>query len=122
MVTAPPTGQVDIQTAEKVVDVDAAPKHPTEPPDGPKHFAAGVIHDVQCSYPAVIEFHVDTAKKPVSLYSNNYFKIDYTALGFTPKEDMNPCKDIEGMKAQVQYSETSDKSVDGQVIAIELRK
>ena len=35
---------------------------------------------------------------------------------------MNPCKDFEGMKAHVQYAESSDKTVDGQVIAIELRK
>ena len=35
---------------------------------------------------------------------------------------MNPCKDLNGMKAQVRYAETTDKSVDGQVLAIELRK
>jgi hypothetical protein len=35
---------------------------------------------------------------------------------------MNPCKDFNGMKARVQYSETTDKSVDGQVFAVELRK
>jgi hypothetical protein len=35
---------------------------------------------------------------------------------------MNPCKDFNGMKAQVQFAETTDKSVDGQVLAIELRK
>jgi len=122
MVTAPPTGQVDIETAEKVVVVDTPPKHPTETPNGPKHTAVGVIRAVQCSYPAVIEFNVDTVKKPVLLYSNNFFKIDLTVLGFTPKGDMNPCKDFEGMKAQVQYAESSDKTVDGQVIAVELKK
>jgi tetratricopeptide (TPR) repeat protein len=122
MVTAPPKSAVDIQTAEKVVDIDAGPKHPTEPPDGPKHMAVGVIRGVQCSYPAAIEFHLETVKKPVSLYSNNYFKIEFTALGFTPKGNLDPCKDIEGMKARAQYAESSDKSVDGQVIAVELRK
>jgi hypothetical protein len=35
---------------------------------------------------------------------------------------MNPCKDFEGMKARIQYAESSDKTVDGQVIAVELRK
>jgi tetratricopeptide (TPR) repeat protein len=122
MVTASPVGEVEVQTAEKVVAIDVPPKHPTEPPNGPKHLAIGVIRGVQCSYPSVMEFHVETAKKPVSLYNNNYFKIEFTALGFTPKSDMHPCKDIEGMKARVQYAESSDKSVDGQVIAVELRK
>jgi len=122
MITAPPTGVVDIQTADSVVDVTPAPKHPTEPPNGPKHLAIGVIRAVKCSYPAVLEFQVETAKKPVSLYSNNFLKIDLTVLGFTPNGDMNPCKDFEGMKAHVQFAESSDKTVDGQVIAVELRK
>ena len=77
---------------------------------------------MQCSYPAVIEFQVETGKKPVSLYTNNFLKIDLSVLGFTPKGDMNPCKDFEGMKAKVQYAESSDKTVDGQLIAVELRK
>lgn len=117
------SGVVDMQTAEKPVDMDdAGPKHPTESPDGPKHTAIGVIRNVQCSYPAVMELNVDSGKKSLSLYSNNYFKIDFSVLGFKPKGDMNPCNGIEGMKAQVQYVESSDKSVDGQVVAIELRK
>jgi tetratricopeptide (TPR) repeat protein len=122
MITKPPTGQVDIQTADSVVDVIQPPKHPNEAPVGPRHTAVGVIRGVQCSSPAIVEFQVDTGKKPISLYSNNFFKIDLTVLGFTPSGDMNPCKDFEGMKARVQYAETSDKTVDGQVIAVELRK
>jgi hypothetical protein len=35
---------------------------------------------------------------------------------------MNPCNAFEGMKARVQYTESSDKTIDGQVIAVELRK
>jgi hypothetical protein len=122
MVTEPPKGEVDIQTAEKLVDAEPKPKHPTEPPDVPKHFVNGVIRGVQCTYPAIIEFHVETAKKPISVYSNNYFKVDFAVLDFTIKGDLNPCKDMEGMKAQVQYAESSDKTVDGQVIAVVLRK
>jgi hypothetical protein len=35
---------------------------------------------------------------------------------------MNPCNAFEEMKARVQYAGSSDKSIDGQVIAVELRK
>jgi hypothetical protein len=98
------------------------PKHPVEPPVGPKHEAVGVIRGVQCSYPAVIEFRVEGAKKTVSLYSSNYYKLDVSALGYTPEGNLNPCTGLEGTKARVQYAESSDKTVDGQVIAIELRK
>ena len=121
MVTAPPTGEVDVQTV-KVVDIVPEPRHPTELPNGQKHSAIGVIRSVQCGYPAELEFQVDTGKKPISVYSNNYFKIDLTVLGFTPNGNLNPCKDFEGMKARIQYAESSDKTIDGQVVAVELRK
>jgi tetratricopeptide (TPR) repeat protein len=101
---------------------EAGPKHPTEPADGPKHEALGVIRGVTCSYPSVIEFSVEGAKKNVSLYSNNYFKVDFTTLGYTPEGELHPCDDIEGKKARVQYAESSDKTVDGQAVSIELRK
>jgi len=105
-----------------LVTLDSGPKHPTEPADGPKHQSEGIIRGVKCSYPAVIELSVEGANTKVSLYSNDYFKIEFTALGFTPAGAIRPCDDIEGAKAHVQYAESSDKSVDGQIISVELRK
>ena len=102
--------------------VQKPPKHPTEPPTGPKHVAVGVIRGVACSYPATLEFRLEKPGKTISVYSNDYFKIDLSVLGFTPSGSMNPCTDFEGMKASINYAESSDKTVDGQVIAIELRK
>ena len=96
-------------------------KHPTEA-KGPKHSFIGVMREVTCSYPAVVEFRVEGPKGSVNLYNNNFSKIDLTVVGFIPKGSMNPCSDFNGMKARVQYAETTDKTVDGQVLAIELRK
>lgn len=117
-----PTVEGVAEGSTVVVATDTGPKHPTEAASGPKHEATGMIRGVTCSYPSVIEFHVEGAGKAVSLYSNDYFKLEFTALGFTPQGEIHPCEDIEGMKARVQYAESSDKSVDGQAIAIELRK
>ncbi len=122
VVNMQPQGVVTMETAEKVVAVDPTPKHPTEPAKGPKHVAVGIIRGVKCGYPAVIEFQVVTAKKQISVYSNDFTKIDLSVFGFTPKGDVNPCADFEGMKAEVEYVATSDKTVDGQAIAILLRK
>jgi len=114
--------QADEEARARAAVEELRTKHPVEPPDGPKHEAVGVIRGVRCSYPAVIEFRVEGAKKTVSIYSSNYYKLDVSALGYTPEGDLNPCTDLEGKKARVQYAESSDKTVDGQVIAIELRK
>ena len=70
--------------------------------------------------PSLLELKIEGSGKGVSLYSNNYFKIEFTAANFIPQGDIHPCTDLEGMKARVQYSETSNKSVDGQILSIEL--
>jgi len=121
-VTAQQQGEVTVETAEKVETVVPTLKHPTEPVKGPKHVISGVIRAVKCGYPAAVEFQVETAKKKVSLYSNDFTKIDLTVAGFTPKGAINPCADFEGMKTEAQYVDSSDKTVDGQVVAVLLRK
>jgi len=117
--TAPSTS---VQTIVAVKDISAPPKHPTEEPHGPKHLAKGMIRNVECSGATEIELKVEGSGPPVSLYTNNYMKVDFTAANFTPAGEIQPCKDLEGMKARVQYSATSDKSVDGQILSIELSK
>jgi tetratricopeptide (TPR) repeat protein len=116
----------DADHSPKVIDVvkdePPAPKHPTEPPTGTKHFAEGIVRGASCSYPSTLEFRVEGAGKAISLYANDYFKISLSAVGFTPEGSMNPCSDFEGKKVRVQYAEVSDKTIDGQVIAIELHK
>jgi len=122
------------QPAVVTVARDAPPKHPNEEPIGPKHTATGVIRNVKCDYPSTMDFQIEIPTKPagksapkqdpkmVALYTNNYYKLDLSAFGFQPKSEMNVCADIEGMKAQVQYCDSSDKSVNGQAIAIMLMK
>lgn len=105
----------------EAASVAAEVKHPDEA-SGPKHSFVGVMRDVTCSYPSVLELRVEATKGSIKVYNNNFFKIDLTVIGFTPQGSLNPCTDFNGMKARVQYAETSDKSVDGQVFAIELRK
>jgi Tfp pilus assembly protein PilF len=123
-IQAAASAKAEMDAPAKVVTgvVDEVPLHPTEKPDGPMHELIGVIQGVQCSYPAVIEFHVESAKKRIFVYNNNYYKLNISALGFTPEDSFNPCVGFEGLKARVQYAKSSDKSVDGQVVAVELRK
>jgi hypothetical protein len=120
-------GVVDVAPAgnqRQVVEVvkEAPPKHPTEPATGPKHSFEGIMRGVTCSYPAVMDFRVEGAGKTITVYTNNYFQLEVTAAGFTPEGDIHPCKDFEGRMAKVEYAESSDKTVDGQMVAVELRK
>ena len=105
-----------------VVNKETPPRHPAEPPTGPKHAAVGMIESVTCSYPSVLEFQVVSANKTVSVYTNDYYKLEVTALGFSPTGSINPCSDFEGRPAKIEYAESSDKTVDGQVVSVELHR
>ena len=100
------------------------PKYPTEALTGPRHTVRGTLRNVQCSYPMTITLNVEPGgkAKTVSVYRNNFSQIVFTVMNFTPKSDLNPCTDIEGFKAKVEYAEVSDKSIAGQIVAIELSK
>jgi predicted Zn-dependent protease len=89
---------------------------------GPRRGVKGTIKDVQCSLPAVMGLTVDSDGKTLSLHSNNYFKIQFTAANYTPAGELHPCTDLEGMKARVEFYEASGKSTEGQIFSIELSK
>jgi tetratricopeptide (TPR) repeat protein len=110
------------QQVVETVNVTPEPKKHPDEAKGPKHSFIGVMRDVACSYPSIVEFRVEGAKNSIRVYNNNFSKIDLTVIGFTPKGTMNPCSDFDGMKARVLYAESEDKTVEGQVFAIELRK
>ena len=69
-----------------------------------------------------MELKVEGDGKTLSLHSNNYFKIQFTAVNFAPEGELHPCTDLEGMKANVESFETSGKLGEGQIFSIELRK
>ena len=105
--------------------VEAPPKlrYPTISADGPLLSATGAIRGVACSPPAAIEFRIEMIDGHViRLYNNDYFKVELSALGFKPKGPIDPCRQFEGRTAQVQYVNSSDTAVDGQVMAVELMK
>lgn len=123
-----PGGAGTETTAVESSDTDnGPPKHPTEAPHGRMLTAWGVLRGVTCSYPAVMELRLENVRgKPastkLSLYNNNYYKVDYSEGNFTFKGEVHPCKDLEGMKAEVEYFRTADATVDGQIVAIMMMK
>jgi len=100
------------------VDAEAAAE---ELPKGPHRFLIGRLEDVHCQVPG-IDLTVTANGKTMALHSGNYYEIGFSALGFAPKGDFNPCKDLEGKSAKVEYVESSTKSTAAYVVAIELRR
>lgn len=81
----------------------------------------GTLQDVHCHEPG-IDLNIAIKGKTMALHSGNYYKIGFSALGFTPKGDLSPCKDLEGRSAKIEYIESSAKPAVAYVVAIELHK
>ena len=118
------TGNDGSKFVVKASATQGGPKYPTEAPMGPHHTARGVLANVKCSYPTVVTLSINPggSAPAISLYRNDFSQIEFTATNFTPKGTINPCTDIEGLKAKVEYAEVSDKSIAGQILSIELSK
>jgi hypothetical protein len=76
---------------------------------------------VQCAYPTILTFTVDGGPKPIALYTNHMYKIEYWAGNFYPKGGLDPCK-IEGLKAVVTYTDVKDDRVAGQIVSVQVNK
>ena len=102
---------------ESNIDAEAA----EELPKGPHRFLVGRLEDVHCQVPG-IDLEVSANGKTMALHNGNYYEIGFSTLGFAPKGDFDPCKDLEGKSAKVEYVESPTKSTAAYVVAIELHK
>ena len=87
---------------------------------GPRLFLVGILKDVHCSPPAM-DLTVTSRAKTVTLHTENYYKIHFTAL-FTPDGDLNPCRELENRPAKVEYLESADETDTPRLVAVELHK
>jgi tetratricopeptide (TPR) repeat protein len=111
----------EVSTAEVRTQVRTSEDIEGRTPTGPHHFLVGTLQDVHCHEPS-IDLNISVKGKTMALHNGNYYKIGFSALGFTPSGDLNPCKDLEGMAAKIEYVESSAKPAVAYVVAIELHK
>ncbi len=88
---------------------------------GAHRFTVGVLKSVSCNYPT-LDLTVVANGEDLSLHSENYFKIPFTAIGFQPVKTLNPCTDLEKRSAKVEYLESADPNVTARLVSVELHK
>jgi hypothetical protein len=89
-------------------------------PNGPYHFMVGVLKDVRCNSCAM-DLNLVSNGKTLGLHTGNYFKLSFSVLNVRLKGDLNPCVDLEGKTAKVEYAESASKHA-AVLVAIELHK
>lgn len=115
------TAQVTVTSTEPEAEggAGAAPVEETVP-NGPHRFVVGVLKNVRCNTPA-INLNVVSNGKILGLYAGNYFKVQYSVLNVTLTGELNPCVDLEGTTAKVEYVESPGQHA-AAVVAIEIHK
>jgi tetratricopeptide (TPR) repeat protein len=98
----------------------ARPAHHDFVPAGPHRFVVGLIQNVRCD-PPTLDLAVTSQAKSVTLHSDNYYQIQFTAL-FAPAHDLQPCRDLENRPAKVEYVDSADGRETPRLIAVELHK
>ncbi|HYL11504.1 MAG TPA: DUF1570 domain-containing protein [Terriglobales bacterium] len=89
---------------------------------GPHRTITGTVKNVHCSAPAMMDVDVDVGGgKTIALHASNYYRIQFRTLNYTPKPEFQPCSDLEGMHAKVEYIESAATKTNG-LVAIDLHK
>lgn len=88
---------------------------------GAEDMADGQIKNVTCKGRA-LDMDFDDSYEILHLHTDNYFKVDFSAIDFTPKGIMNPCKTVKGMYARVYYYHIKGHPLEGDLISVQLRK
>jgi hypothetical protein len=88
---------------------------------GPHRYVVGILKDVRCES-ARMDFIVDAGSKRVALHAENYYKVEYSVLNLPPLSELNPCEQLEGRAAKVEYVESADETNVARVLAVELHK
>jgi tetratricopeptide (TPR) repeat protein len=88
---------------------------------GPHRTITGTIKNVRCSAPATMDVDVEAAGKTIALHARNYYKVQFGTLDYTPKPEFQPCSDLEGKHAKVEYIESIVTKTNG-LVAIELHQ
>jgi tetratricopeptide (TPR) repeat protein len=97
--------------------------HPARPELLPiRQVAEGTIKDAKCSGGLTLEITFDSTTGLMQLYSDNYLKVPYSALNFTPQGLLNPCTDIKGRHARIAYHPAKGDVKQGEMLEIGLVK
>lgn len=107
--------------SDSVREVDTNAAKDEKPITGPHRTNTGTLRNVHCSYPAALDADFQTAGKTITLHARNYYKIQFSAINYTPKPEFQPCSDLEGVNARVEYVENA-ATKSNLVVAIELHK
>jgi Tfp pilus assembly protein PilF len=113
---------VEAYNKQQIAAIQTTPPQPKqESLKGPHRTITGTIKNVRCAAPAVMDLDLTADGRTITLHAGNYYEIRFSALGFMPKGDLQPCAELEGMSAKVEYIDSTTPKING-LISVEMHK
>ncbi|HEY7856657.1 MAG TPA: DUF1570 domain-containing protein [Terriglobales bacterium] len=94
--------------------------NPKPKPVGPAQSVLGQVQSVYCSGTNGMDIALNIGDKTSVFHSDDYFKVAFTAVNFTPKGLLQPCQQLEGLNAKIDFVPSTDPQVAGVIVAVHL--
>lgn len=98
----------------------AAPVLPIK--TGPAAKARGVVRSIKCDYPAIMDLVLEAGGKRQMLRAENYYQVQYWAVGNPGRGNFQPCDELEGKRVEIEYVTVKDQNYSGLIKTIVIEK
>lgn len=97
------------------------PQKKWEPPRKPWASAEGTVKEVVCSGPS-LTIVLDDSGYRLKLQTDSYKDVPFYSSGGAARNGFNPCKELRGRVAKVEYAPVKNKPYDGELASIEVKE
>lgn len=89
---------------------------------GPAAKARGLIRSVKCDYPAIMDVVLDSNGKLQKFRAENYYQVQYWAVGAAGKNGFEPCQELEGKRVEIEFLSVSGQEFSGLIKTVAIEK
>jgi tetratricopeptide (TPR) repeat protein len=82
---------------------------------------SGLIGSVKCDFPARMEIVLDSGGKQIRLLADNYYEVQYWAVGAPGKTGFQPCEELEGMYVEIGFMSVLDQDFAGLIKTVAIK-
>jgi hypothetical protein len=84
--------------------------------------ASGIIRSVKCDYPAVMDVVLDENGKLQKLHADNYYQVEYWAVGSSGKNGFEPCDELAGSRVEIEFLTVAGQDYSGLIKTVAITK
>jgi tetratricopeptide (TPR) repeat protein len=82
----------------------------------------GLVRSVKCEYPAIMDVVLESDGNEYTLRAENYYHVQYRAVGVPAKTQFQPCKELEGKLVEIEFLSVPREEFSGFIKTVAIRK